>query len=413
MIDGAVSATISASANCFPQVNAALTPNRAGDQQQTLQMGSAWRRVEEFLHEHYTNPDIEAARILCSALAAHALKEFLPAWCLAIAPPGSAKTDLLEGFRGLQGIHFVDELTTKTFISGKLDEKNRQRVQPASLLHRIGNDGVLVVADFSTFTSDPIALKTILAQLRRIYDGNYTREFGTDDHPEERSWQGRLTIFAGAVPDVDRHYSLFQSLGERFVRTRWPRAGGVEAALQAMEHTSAIAGELRGAVHSVMRPVLSYPQTPPIITSEMKLQIAHLGELVALSRTYVERDRTSREAIGTPVSEGNTRVAQQLCQLARGSALLDGRSEAVKDDYKLVCRAAFDSLPPSRAAVLKAAIGGESPYKPSLPKATVSRAVDDLELSGILAKYPGGAQSQDLSDLGKRLVEGAGLTGAR
>jgi hypothetical protein len=72
---------------------------------------------------------------------------------------------------------------------------------------------VLIAADFSTFTANPKTLAIILSQLRRIYDGNFSREFGTEENPEKRSWSGRLTVFAGAVPDIDRHYTLFQSLG--------------------------------------------------------------------------------------------------------------------------------------------------------------------------------------------------------
>jgi len=77
---------------------------------------------------------------------------------------------------------------------------------------------VLIGADFSTFTADVKALQTILAQLRRIYDGHFAREFGTEENLEERSGQGRLTLLAGAVPDIDTHYHLFQKLGERFLR---------------------------------------------------------------------------------------------------------------------------------------------------------------------------------------------------
>lgn len=374
-----------------------------------------WQAVADVLDKHYTNPDIEAARILCAALASHALKKFPPAWNLAIAPPGSMKTVLLESFRGLPGVHFVDEVTPKTFLSGKVDETGRKRKRPASLLHRIGPDGILIAADFSTYTADPKTLRVILAQLRRIYDGNYCREFGTDEHLEERDWQGRLTFLAGAVPDVDRHYSLFQSLGERFIRTRWPRAGGVETGLQAMEHTDMVKAELRKAVHSLMLPILSNPQTAPTILEKIKLRIANLGEFIALSRSYIERDRNTREAVGGPVAEGNTRLPQQLCQLARGLALLDGRSEANENDYKLVCRAAFDSLPPPRLAVLKAILAGKSPFSLGLPKATASRALEDLELSGVVIRSSVACSAEDpecpraLSEPAKALAEGAGL----
>jgi hypothetical protein len=231
------------------------------------QSAGGFQAVADVLNKHCKNPDIEAARLLCSALAADAFKKYLPAWCLAIAPPDSMKTHLLEGFRGLPGVYFVDEVTTNTFLSGKVDEKDRKRKEPAILLHRIGKDGVLIAADFSAFTSNPKRLQVILSQLRRNYDGNFSREFGTDENIEERSWKGTLTGFAGGTPDVDGHYSIFQSLGERFVRVRWPRAGRVETALQAMKLTEKVTKDLRATVRALMRPILSDSQTAPNIPS--------------------------------------------------------------------------------------------------------------------------------------------------
>jgi len=370
--------------------------------------GGCWRAVADTLQKHYTNPDIQAAHILCATLASHALQDFPPAWCLAIAPPGSMKTDLLEAFRGLPGVHFVDEVTTNTFLSGKVDEKDSKRKKPASWLHRIGSDGVLIAADFSTFTSNPKTLQVILAQLRRIYDGNFSREFGTDENMEERSWHGRLTLLAGAVPDIDRHYSLFQKLGERFVRLRWERAGGVETGLKAMEHTPKVAEELKASVHAILRPILPKPQIAPYVPDAIKRKIASLSELIALARTYIERDGHSRDASGIPVTEGNTRLPQQLCQLARGSVLLDGRAEVDDSDYQLVQRAAFDSIPPDRAEVLRAILVGKSAFSLGLPKATVARANEDLTLSGVLTEQDEFTPeaSRLLADAG--FIEGSG-----
>src|ERR1700693_238058 len=364
---------------------------------------SLWHAVVDVLTKHYQSPDTEAARVLCAALASHALRQFSPAWCLAIAPPGSMKTDFLESFRGLPDVHFVDEVTANTFLSGKVDEKGNKRKKPAGWLHRIGKDGTLIAADFSTFTANQKTLTIILSQLRRIYDGNFSREFGTDENPEERSWSGRLTVFAGAVPDVDRHYSLFQSLGARFVRVRWPRAGGVETGLRAMKHTFNVGEELRNAVHALMLPILSTPQSDPLIPDEIELKIAHLGEFIALARTYVERDGHSRQASGVPVAEGNTRLPQQLCQIARGSALIEGRSIVDEADYSLVRRVAFDSLPPARISVLTAIMEVKSPYSIGLPKASIERAMEDLELAGVLTNGGG------LTAIATKLLIGAGL----
>jgi hypothetical protein len=355
-----------------------------GGRSETGQRASSWQAVEKVLNEHYTNPDAEGARVLCAAMAAHALKQFPPAWCMATAPPGSMKTVQLESFRDLPRVHFVDEVTPNTFISGKVDEQGKTRKKPASLLHRIGPDGVIVAADFSTVTSNPRTLQTVLAQLRRIYDGNLRREFGTDQNLDEREWTGRLTFFAGATPAVDKHYSVFQELGERFVRARWERAGGVDTGLQAMKQTDRAHKELKVAVRTLLCPILSNPQTAPTISSEIEQKIASLGELIALARTAVLRDRYKREPTGEVITEGNTRLPQQLCQIARGSALLDGRGQVSEYDYGIAYRAAFDSLLPIRRAVLEATWHGRSPHSLGLPKVSIDRTIEDLQIADVL-----------------------------
>jgi hypothetical protein len=365
-----------------------------------------WQAIVDILNKHYVNPDVEAARVLCAAMAAHALSQFPPAWCLAIAPPGSAKTDLLESFRGLPSVHFVDELTAKTFLSGKLDQENSKRERPASWLHRMGGEGVLVVADFSTFTADSKALQVILAQLRRIYDGNFSREYGTDENMDERSWKGRLTLFAGAVPDVDRHWALFQRLGERFMRVRWARAGGVETALVAMKHTPGVAEELRAAVHAHLVPILRNPRVPEI-SSDLETRIANFSELLARSRAHIERERETHDVLGVPVIEGNTRLPQQLCQIARGSAMLDGRRATNDNDYKLVLRVGFDSLPPAREMVLSAVLRGTSPFRTGLPESMASRAVEELRMTEVFTPRTAGELA--FSDSAKDLITGAHL----
>jgi hypothetical protein len=178
--------------------------------------------------------------------------------------------------------------------------------------------------------------------------------------------------------------------------------------MQAMKHTVNVAEELRAAVHSLMHPIVFTPQSAPTIPEAIFLKIANMGELIALARTYVERDGHSREASGVPVTEGNTRLPQELCQIARGSALLDGRSEVDDEDYKLVCRVAFDSLPPARTAVLKALIEGNSPHSLGLPKATIDRAMEDLQFAGIISVGPFGAHAELLPGADDLLV-GAGV----
>ena len=53
-------------------------------------------------------------------------------------------------------------------------------------------------------------------------------------------------------------------------------------------------------------------------------------------RTHIPRAGNSKEIEYVPEIEAATRLAQQLAQLTKGSALLDGRKVANEDDYATV-----------------------------------------------------------------------------
>jgi hypothetical protein len=358
--------------------------------------------IARVLAQHFEAPDIEAVKVILACVAAHRITDYPPAWALPIAPSGSLKTVVLETLRGLPSVRFVDEVTDKTFISGKMDGPKGKRKTPASYLHRIGNEGILVAADFGTVMSmDRRIRNKVLAQLRRIYDGHFSREFGTDENIQEREWTGRLTLLAGATPEVDRYHSVFQSLGERFLRVRWPRSGGVDAGLRAMRQTNAVPEELRGVVHGFLLPVLNQSRIEaPEIAPEWETRIAHLSELVALARVDVPRTRDGREVCGEPQPEGNTRLPQELAQVGRGWAALNNRASIGEGEYALIFRVGLDSIPPVRKRVLLAITRGESAYSLDVPEATAHRAIEDLELTGLVR-----VGTSELSDQGTALVE--------
>jgi hypothetical protein len=358
-------------------------------EQQTKNSAGTFNEVERVLRTHFENPDIEAAKVIFACVAAHRIEDHPPAWLLAIAPPGSMKTVILESLISLPSVHFPDEVTDKTFISGKMDPLGSKRKTPASYLHRIGKEGILVSADFGTILSmDRRIRNVVFAQLRRIYDGRFSREFGTDENIDERSWEGRLTFLAGATPEVDKYHSVFQSLGERFVRVRWPRAGGIDAGLRALRQKDELKAELQIAVHEFLLLVLSQgPIEAPAIGSDWERRIATFSEIVALARADVPRTRDDREICGIAQPEGNTRLAQELAQVGRGWAILNGRTEVSEDDFSLIVRAGLDSIPPARKLVLLALVDGKSPYSLGLPESTVYRALEDLQAIGLTAKH--------------------------
>ena len=170
-------------------------------------MPSPYQVVVDLLNEHWHEPDIQGIQALYAGVAAHN-QSGQPVWPMLVAPPGSLKTEMLESLRPLPGVHTIDAMTPKTFLSGALDQGR----QDASLLHRIGKNGILICSDFSTvlgMKSDDRAL--IFADLRRIYDGSLRKEFGTSDGV--RKWAGRITFVVGATPDVDMHLLSLPDVG--------------------------------------------------------------------------------------------------------------------------------------------------------------------------------------------------------
>lgn len=367
-----------------------LTPQRAS---------TAWEQVESVLLKHHHKPDLQAARGVYAGVAAHRLSG-APVWPMLVGAPGSMKTELLSGLEGQASVRFLDQLTPQTFISGHIQDDNDES-EPSGLLQRIGKQGIIVYPDFSTILGMKREAKaSILADMRRIYDGELSKEFGTPNKLRNRAWTGRITFLVAATPDVDQHYGVFQTLGERFVMIRWPRAGGIEVALTAMnQRTGDARRELKGAVDALLR---SLGKNEPILPEQYQHRIAALTEFTTRCRTHVPRDGWSKVIVYVPEAESATRLAQQFAQLAKGSAMLDGRGAVEEADYQLVQRVAFDCIPAARRAILDALIGGQPLNTVHLPASTRSYVVEELETQDVL-------KDDSLSTLSSDLLALAGV----
>ena len=330
--------------------------------------------VEVVLRKHFYAPDIEAVRVCCAAVAAHRLRG-APVWVMVVAAPGSGKTTSVEPFDALPNVHLIDRVTPNTFLSGKLNERKNET---HSLLTRIGQEGIIVIPDFSTILSmhqDHRA--SVLSDMRRIYDGQLRKEFGIEATLQARQWTGRITFVVAATAEVDRKYAALQTLGERFIMVRPARPSGAECTLKAMRQDKEKARrDLRDAIANLFAGLRTQA---PTIPSTLELKIAALAEFTAIARTHVARDRM-KEIEYMPEPEAPTRLAQQLCELVKGAALVDLRTAADDSDYRLAVRAAIDSIPEPRRTVVRHHLDTEKTAKttPHLPGATASYVSGDL-----------------------------------
>jgi hypothetical protein len=82
--------------------------------------------------------------------------------------------------------------------------------------------------------------------------------------------------------------------------------------------------------------------------------------------------------------ESNTRLPQQLCQVAKGSARLEGREAVTDSDILVAQRVAFDTLLPARSAALRAIATGQRLRGADMSRTTAWRALRDLEDLGMI-----------------------------
>jgi hypothetical protein len=361
-----------------------------------------WNIVTALLQRDYRGIDPQTVKAALAIAACHRITEYQPSWLMSIAPPGSLKTVITDALNELPSIHTIYEVTPHTFISGKVDDvpvtKNGKRKIPASLLKRIGEEGILIMPDFSTVLSmSPDPKSQVLSQLRRIYDGQFRREFGTNENMEEREWKGRITTIINVTPAVDKHYKFFNDLGDRFLRIRWNRFGGNRTAHRALHQTNSCKTELRRAIRRLMYPILSQKSVAAPGIALIENQIEHLSEIVCKGRAYVPRDSYKREIDGEPIIESNTRLPQELAQLARGWALVMGRSECGEDELAIVRQVGWDSMPPSRSKVLQAYLEGRPVTGAALdiPWTTLKYAKEDLTAARLLEEKSGGLMNGD------------------
>lgn len=368
--------------------------------------------LNSILETHFYQPDLQAVRIVLGTIKAHYLNIGDPAWLFVVAPPGSGKTtSTIMGASGLPEVILLSEFTENTFLSGfhghvqpGLLEKLGTPSQSGSTIETAGN-AIFLAKDFTTVLSMRREKRAvILGQLREIHDGTFKRAFGTG---VTKAWKGRVTIIAAVTPVLDRHYSIFSVLGERFLQVRWHRPDSAEAGEWAIRQQGQEAEIQRKVREAIERIFAASVESAPTLSSAMRTRIASVAEIIALGRTHVFRDSWNREIEYVPESEANTRVSKGLAAIARGIAALNRRTEVSESDLQDAFRVGLDCLPENRRRIPLAVVKGQEPSSVSLARTVYDREVEDLQALGILGEDK--SDSPKLAGNVQKLLAASGL----
>jgi hypothetical protein len=162
--------------------------------------------------------DLGALNVVLCAAAAEKLSGD-PPWVLVVGGSGAAKTESVVPLAGA-GAHIISTINGEAALLSGTPAKSRAKDASGGLLRKIGGSGVLVIKDFTSILSmnrDTRAL--VLAALREIYDGHWSRNVGTDGG-FTLTWRGRLVVIGAVTTAWDSAYQVVSTMGDRFVLVR-------------------------------------------------------------------------------------------------------------------------------------------------------------------------------------------------
>ena len=145
----------------------------------------------------------------------------------------------------------------------------------------------------------------VLAQLRRIYDGHFTREFGTDEGEGEHSWKGRISTRRGHTRNRQALFSTFSPWGSASFGRDGRELGVLTLAFVRCVNRQVLQNSSDSRFIDCFRPILAQPNIPaPKLDLSQESRIAHLTEIVALARAYVPAPARIMSCVPNPLRRG-------------------------------------------------------------------------------------------------------------
>jgi hypothetical protein len=328
-----------------------------------------------------------------------------PVWLGLLAPPSNAKTELIMSASGLPNAVQASTVTPGALLSG-IPKKQHTGGAKGGLLRQIGPFGILLFKDFTSVLSmrQDAKIET-LGALREIFDGSWTRHFGTDGG-KTLTWKGKLGLLFGVTGIIDSHYTAISEMGDRYLLCRLQQS---KRQLEfALKHAGAKNSEMRNELRDAVTKLFASPLQPPITLVLGGDEYEEFAKIVALAvrlRGTVERDRVKREIEAIPGAEGPGRMALCLERLLAGLGALGLERRRA---FAVVKAVAMDSVPPLRRqtyeylcankGVLGTPVKMETPKIAEalgLPTNTVRRALEDLAAYGLVRRLKSSQGSAD------------------
>jgi hypothetical protein len=320
-----------------------------------------------------------------------------PVWLLIVGSPSSGKTEVLHPLARLPFVHQAATLTEAALLSGT-PRKERTADAKGGLLRRIDEFGIIVCKDFTSVLAQNRDSRTqVLAALREIYDGEWTRHIGTEGG-RTLHWSGKIGLLGGVTPTIDTHHAVIATMGDRFVLYRMDDSADdtATASMQRLGTERRMRDELGTAVGFVVDDA-DKGVALKLDEDDQRQRIVAMAAFTTRCRTNVDRDGYDREVQAIPQAEGPARFAIQLRLIQAG---LEAIGLDREETWPLLVRLARDSMPVTRRRLVDIMATADGPIGTStlatlvgIPTKTAHRHLEDLVLLNVLRRDKRGTAS--------------------
>jgi hypothetical protein len=279
-------------------------------------------------------------------------------------------------------------------------KQQRDNSAKGGLLRQIGDFGIIVLKDFTSVLSMHAETRgEVLAALREVFDGAWTRHLGTDGG-KTLSWKGKIGLIFACTNVIDSHHSVIGAMGDRFLLSRFEPATRGQFG-RALGHIGKRSKQMREELAEAVAKLFAGRHNDPQPISDAEIdKIERVILLAVRLRGSIERNRSSHEIENILGAEGPARIGLALERLLAGLDTL-GVNRATALD--VVEKVAMDSVPPNRRRAYEFldAIGWAEATTTAvakelgLPTMTTRRILEDLAAYGLIERKPQGQGKAD------------------
>jgi hypothetical protein len=325
----------------------------------------SWSDVEKAVLQHYRPELARSIKAALGVMAALSLKG--RDHCLVLVFEGGSgrgksvivRSIMPQGSETAAFLKRVDDFTPASFVS-HASNKSSDDLASIDLLPQLKDKVMLTKELAPLFQDDEKELRQNFARLTSVLDGDgYTTYSGVHG---ERGYTGRYIFnwLGATTPIPDRTHNVMAQLGNRILF--YEVAGEEPSEEELVDFAKNYGGvdaveDCRKAVGAFVEGYFRRHATNSVeansieISSERHLEIIRYAKLIAAGRVVVT-DLAGEAQAG--LAEGPHRVILLLQTLARGLALLEGRSEVSSDDLEIIRHVALSTIPQRRRELLRA-----------------------------------------------------------